>query len=198
MVTYTGYGNYAVTLYAYGSGAVDSTSTTVVVTPAITDSVVTTPATGATGSANGSATIIGLTGAAPLAFIWNDANSDTTETISDLTAGVYYFTIYSSAGCYLNDSAVVNFVSGIINIGGNKQANIFPNPASEILNVDFNTATTAEIRISDISGKVISVLSTENNVNNVINIHNLVPGNYIVTIVDKATKAEQSVKFVKL
>jgi PKD repeat protein len=196
-VTFSDTGTYTVNLYAYGAGLVDSTSSTVIVTPAITDSIITTPATGSTGS-NGTATVIGLTGAQPLTFQWYDANGDTSETITGLTPGVYYLTIYSATGCYLNDSAVVTFINGIVNISTNKQANVFPNPASQELNVDFNIATTAEMRISDITGRIISVFSAENTINNTLDIQNLTSGSYILTIVDKASKAEQSVKFVKL
>ena len=196
-VSYSGAATYNVQLIAYGNGANDTTYSTVTLSPAITGSTSTTPASSSTAS-DGSATVTGAGGAGALSFFWSDSNQDTTEVVSGLSAGTYTVTISDAIGCFTVETAVVTYTNSIINIGANKTVKIYPNPANEFLNIDWNTASSAEIRISDMTGRVVETFNTENSVTNSFNIHNLATGSYTITLTDKSTNATQTVKFIKL
>jgi len=196
-VSYTGTGAYTVQLIAYGNSSSDTTYNTVTISPAITGSVTTTPASSSTAS-DGSATVTGAGGAGALSFYWSDANQDTTEVVSGLSAGTYTVTISDAIGCFTVETAVITYTNSIINLGANKTVKIYPNPANEFLNIDWNTASSADIRISDMTGRVVETFNTENSVTNSFNIHNLATGSYLITLTDKSTNATQTVKFIKL
>lgn len=196
-VSYSGTGTYNVQLIAFGAGASDTTNSFVELSPAVTATTSTTPASSASAT-DGTATVVGLTGAAPLTFSWNDANQDTTEKITQLAAGTYDVTVYSATGCYVIDSAVVTYINNVVSIGANKQVKIYPNPTTDNLYMDWNTATTAEIRICDMTGRVVTQFITENSTNNIFNIHGLSAGSYIITITDRSTNESESVKFIKM
>jgi len=71
---------------------------------------------------------------------------------------------------------------------------IFPNPANDLLNIQFNTANDYQIRITDITGQTVT--ETTNTGNSVLNISNFKPGNYFISITEG--KSVWNDKFVKL
>ena len=196
VVTYSAGGTYTVKLVSYGAGGNDTTTGSVLV-----DNLVGTTTTTNASSANatdGSATVSGTSQSGSIGFVWNNANSDTTHVLTGLAAGSYEVTVFDGAGCAVVDTAVVSYTNSIVTLGTDKQVSIYPNPATETLNINFNAATTADIRISDMSGRVVASFNTENNAVNKFSVHELATGSYIITLTDKSTNVSQSVKFVKL
>jgi len=51
------------------------------------------------GNSNGSATVSGTGGTSPYTYLWNDANAQTTETATNLSAGDYQVTVTDDNGC---------------------------------------------------------------------------------------------------
>lgn len=51
------------------------------------------------GDNNGMAIVTASGGVAPYTYLWDDTNSQTTETATDLSAGVYYVTVTDNIGC---------------------------------------------------------------------------------------------------
>lgn len=66
------------------------------------------------GSGNGSIDITVSGGSAPLSFLWS--NGADTEDLSDISAGIYDFTVTDSEGCSINGSAEVLNNAGYLNI----------------------------------------------------------------------------------
>ena len=197
VVTYSATGNYNVTLIAYGTGANDTTHTVVYVYPPVTGHVTVTPATSGT-AANGGATVTGLTGTQPFQYFWNDPNQDTSSTVSGLTHGTYIVEIKSADGCYTLDTVYIWNAAGIATINGNSGVQMFPIPASDVLNIKWDVATTADLTITDVDGRILGTYSVVNSTSHALDIRTLAPGTYILNIRDAAGHAEQSGRFTKL
>jgi hypothetical protein len=66
---------------------------------------------------------------------------------------------------------------------------VYPNPASDVITVSLNKATTATISIVDLAGKVVKT-SSMNGLTTSINTSDLSNGVYHVTITDGTTVAD--------
>jgi hypothetical protein len=72
---------------------------------------------------------------------------------------------------------------------------IFPNPATDYINLAFATDADYSIQIYDINGKSLASFQTMEDIR--INLSNYSAGNYILLIKDKAKKLYQSYKIIK-
>lgn len=196
VVTYSP-GTFNVRLVAYGSGASDTSTTVVYIYPPVTDSIRSTPASGPTDT-NGTATVTVLTGTQPFFYFWSDSNQDVTPAVTGLAPGTYTVNISDSNNCSVVDTVVVSYVNGIISISGSRSIQIYPSPATDVLNVLWSTATTADLSITDMSGKVLGRYSVDNNTSRTLDISTLAPGTYILSIRDASGRTAQSVRFSKL
>lgn len=196
VVTYYQPGSYSATLIASNASGSDTlTLNNIVAVYKVTDGITSTPATGAVGAANGTATITSVTGGLPpYRYLWSD--SSTTAADSGLVAGLYKVTITDSLGCHKTDSVVVTFINGINELG-EKQVNIYPNPANDILNVQWSIKTVAEISLEDMNGKTVRQFVVNGTLFNSFDIHDMPSGVYILRITDKETLQQQSAKFIK-
>jgi len=71
---------------------------------------------------------------------------------------------------------------------------IFPNPTSDVLNIQLNTTTDYQIKITDSIGQIVLETSTNGSVQ--LNIKSFKSGNYFVTITDD--KNTWNERFIKL
>lgn len=62
--------------------------------------------------------------------------------------------------------------------------NVFPNPAKNNITVQCGNSTSAQITVSDITGKVVLLHQTNRNQTNSINISHLNKGMYFISIVN--------------
>ena len=197
VVNYSATGNYNVTLIAYGTVANDTIHTVVHVYPPVTSTVTVTPASSGS-AADGGATVTALTGTQPYQYFWNDPNQDTTRTVSGLTRGTYIVEILSADGCFTLDTVFIWNAAGITTINGNNGVQMFPIPANDVLNIKWDAATTADLTITDVSGKVLATYSVVNSTSQMLDIRTLAPGTYILNIRNTAGHAAQSGRFTKL
>ena len=196
VVSYADTGSYPVYLIASVYSYTDTLVSAVQVFTQITASTSSTPATGST--ATGTATVTGLTGNAPLSYVWSDANSDTSATITGLTAGTYYVTITSAPGCFIVDSAVVTSINGIATLNGVNAIQVYPNPADNMLNINWGTATTVSYSIADMSGRELKAYAVSGTQVSTIDISWLASGTYQITVAPSKGRAAQSLRFVKM
>jgi PKD repeat protein len=196
VVTYAP-GAYNVLLVAYGSGANDTSATAVFLAPAVTGSTTFTPASGPTDT-NGTATVTVLTGTPPFIYSWSDSAQDTSAHVTRLAPGTYTVSIMDSNYCSVVDTVVVGYTTGICCIVSDRAIQVFPSPATDVLNIVWDAATTADLSITDISGKVLGRYSVANTFSHALDIRGLAPGTYILSIRDTSGHAAQSVRFSKL
>ena len=194
-VTYANAGTFSTKLVATNTHGVDSTTQSVNIGANPTATATITPATSST-SATGSATIAATGGAGSYTFNWS--NGSTTATITNVVAATYMVTITDANGCqYVDDTVIVTFVNGILQLSAGQQVKIYPNPATDVLNLDWSQKSNAEVSVIDLNGNVISTFVTTGDMKSVCNIRNLASGSYILRITDKTSSQQQSMLFSK-
>jgi hypothetical protein len=108
--------------------------------------------------------------------------------------GVYAVQVTNSYGCTVtSDMITVNV--GVEEIAMEDQLNIYPNPVTDVLNVQWNTTTeTATLSIRDLSGRLVLAERVANG-NAVLDLSTLSSGNYILELqTGQSTLRKQVVK----
>ncbi len=186
-------GTYTVTLIAKNSISSDTITHTIYINPSPTGNVLTTPASSDT-SANGSAYVALTGGTPPFTFVWS--NSATTDTNSNLIPGSYFVLVTDAKGCgYVNDNVNVSYLTGIETLTNALLARVYPNPASDVLNVEWLQQSGAELAVYDMNGQVIREWTTGASELTTFNVHNLAAGQYLLRITDKTTNLQQVLRF---
>lgn len=149
-IQFTNPGTYNVQLTVTNSAGSNSSSQTVIVNPLPTATFNVNPANA--GQANGSATAIPAGGSAPYLVQWATNPSQTGNTANNLSAGTYVVTVTDDNGC----TSVFNvIVPGNAGMDENPfSLSIFPNPASEFLNLNLVYGN-YKIELFDASGKLV-------------------------------------------
>ncbi len=120
------------------------------------------------------------------------------DTLTGVFNGVYVVRVQDQNGCIVNDSVFIEpLTTGIIKLSATEQLNVYPNPATDVLNMVWSTPAKAEISVIDLNGNVVSTLITNGDIKTVYDIHNLSSGAYILRITDKSTNQQQSRLFTK-
>ena len=194
-VTYTTAGSYAVKLIATNGQGTDTVSHTLVVGSNPTASVATTPATSST-SATGSAIVTPSGGASPYSYVWS--TGATTSSLSNVVSGVYTLTVVDANGCqFVDDTVNITYINGILQLSADQQVKVYPNPASDVLNLVWSQKSNAEVTVLDLNGNVISTFNTAGDMKSVCNVRNLAAGSYLLRITDKTSNKQQSMLFSK-
>lgn len=95
--------------------------------------------------------------------------------------GVYAVQVTNSYGCTVT-SEMITVNVGVDEIALEDQLNIFPNPITDVLNVQWNNTTeTATLSIRDLSGRLVLSERVANG-NAVLELSNLSSGNYILEL----------------
>ena len=184
--TYTTAGTYAVSEFVInGNGHTEAVTTvTVNANPTATSSV-----------SPGGASVV-ASGGTSYTYLWS--NGGTTASISGVAVGTYSVVITDNNGCKdsVNNIDVTQGV-GILELAAGQEVRIFPNPATDVLNLVWTKQSNAEVTILDLNGKVVSTLTTAGDMKTVYDVHGLASGSYIVRITDKTNNQQQSVLFSK-
>jgi hypothetical protein len=108
--------------------------------------------------------------------------------------GVYAVQVTNSYGCVItSDMITVNV--GVEEIALDDQLNIYPNPVTDVLNVQWNNTTeSANLSIRDLSGRLVLSERVANG-NAVLDLSNLSSGNYILELqMEDRTLRKQVIK----
>lgn len=140
----------------------------------------------------------------PVAFAVTDANGD--YSFTNLPVGTYKvhpenmnynttaasFTITLSHTAHidinfersLSQKTIVPVTSGINNISGKAAFTAYPNPATDVININWASLSedAATIHITDISGKTVFSSEVKMDKNTAINISNIQPGFYFLNV----------------
>jgi PKD repeat protein len=192
--TFTTAGAYTVVETATNTGGNGTSSQSITVNP---DPTATTSATSASShtSANGVGTVVAAGGTAPYTYLWSNDGS-TADTIDNVNPGTYSVTVTDANTCTATASVIVN-VTGIINLSNAATVKIYPNPATDVLNLVWSQSMNVEVSVLDLNGNVISTMITNGDMKTAFDIHSLAAGAYIVRITDKSNNQQQSMLFSK-
>ena len=194
-VVYDSAGTYNVKLIGRNSISSDTITQTITVYPGIVGTVSATPAAGSA-SATGSATVTALGGTSPLAYNWS--NSVTTNAISNVLPGTYGISVTDAKGCkFIDDTVHVTFINGVLELGAEQQVKIYPNPASNVVNLVWSQKSNAGIEVIDLNGTVVNKMYSNGERQTYFDVHALSAGSYILRITDNTTKQQQSTLFTK-
>ena len=194
-VTFANSGSYQVTLIAVNGQGADTISHTLVIGANPAATVATTPATSST-SATGSAVATVSGGASPYTYDWS--NGATGSSITNVVSGTYALTVVDANGCqFVDDTVNVTYVNGILQLSADQQVKVYPNPATDVLNLIWSQKSNAEVTVLDLNGNVISTFTASGDMKSVCNVRNLAAGAYLLRITDKTSNKQQSMLFSK-
>jgi len=142
------------------------------------------------GNCSGSVTVT-VNGATPgYSYYWSTGS--TAQTISDLCYNqIYFLKVEDSRGCYIMDTITVPLPTDVAEASGNNAVKLYPNPASDVLNID--APQNVNIIISDVSGKTLRTVENAKQVN----VSDMSTGIYIISILDEKNQLIGHSKFMK-
>ncbi len=149
-------GDYSVTV-TNGSGCSATSATTTVTVNPLPATPTITPSGATTFCDPGSVT---LTSSSASSYAWSPGGATTQAITADAT-GSYTVTVTDGNGCVSAASAATGVTeencTGIDNASAINGLNIFPNPASESLNIEFtsNEVTCLEVRMTNTMGQLV-------------------------------------------
>lgn len=133
---------------------------------------------------NGTATVTENNGVSPFQYLWNDPNTQTTQTAVGLTANTYNVIVTDSMGCVANGQAIIdepNDLTITLDTTGHVTCNGF---SDGFIGITANGGSGAYDYSWEYGGNVISVLQNPNG---------LIAGQYTLTVTDTAGCDEQLV-----
>ncbi|MEA3444731.1 MAG: T9SS type A sorting domain-containing protein, partial [Bacteroidota bacterium] len=86
----------------------------------------------------------------------------TAETLWVTSGGTFYVTVTNASGCSVSDSIFVVNLGTIYSIR-NSKLQVFPNPASDMLNIKLNNGSIWEIHIYNATGQLFYSEKTSQN-----------------------------------
>ncbi|MDB5282321.1 MAG: hypothetical protein JWO06_1396 [Bacteroidota bacterium] len=110
-------------------------------------------------------------------------------------SNVYAGGEFENASSFPYVAEYINGASGVANIK-TTSFRVYPNPSHNQCNIAFETATTATVTLSDITGKSLQVVQAENASNTTIDLVNYAAGVYIIRM-ESANQQPQVIKVVK-
>lgn len=127
-------------------------------------------------------------------FLWNTGFTGPTLTVdTTLSAGIYTFWVRVSSGnCYASDTISVNFLEGgYVDMESMPVLNIYPNPASDYVNIVSENAEISEVQVYDMVGRlVVSRQVADESL--ILNVAGMVDATYFVRVIYTDGKASVS------
>jgi len=101
------------------------------------------------------ATVTG--GIAPFTYVWDDAGSQTTDTITGLSPGIYTVTVTDANGCNVVATDTVNFIQNTLvkDIAANFSATVAPNPFNNSFELNVQAEQDVQMELRNHIGQVI-------------------------------------------
>lgn len=132
---------------------------------------------------NGVLEVSATGGTSPYAFAWSGTVGSTTGIATGLKGGAYSVTVTDQHGCtdtYTDTLATIGNAIGIHSAGSKPANRIYPNPASEYINI-FSSEFPKSLRLLNISGAKVMEIPAQKGLQR-ISLHNLPLGIYLLEI----------------
>ncbi|MEW6772433.1 MAG: T9SS type A sorting domain-containing protein [Bacteroidota bacterium] len=167
------------------NGCFDNTSITVIVNPNPSISSLNVADATQPSCNNGSATITVSGGTTPYSYVWSGSTS-TINVATGLNGSggsgtTHTVTIIDSNGCSVYQTFTISCVTGVESMMNAGIMNVYPNPNNGVFTITTIDNTTKNIRILDVTGRMIKEISTNDKDVN-INIENFSRGIYLLEI----------------
>lgn len=158
---------------------------------------VTGTATNSTTGSNGGVDVTVTGGEAPFVYSWS--NGQSTVDLSNVGAGNYTITV-SDKYCSKEQAFTVSGTTSLLEEINTLQLQVFPNPATDKVTVEFENVLNGEtfIQVLDLSGKDVSLMQRTGGVKSVeVDVHALATGFYVLKISNAAHGLSLSKIYVK-
>ncbi|MDA0939447.1 MAG: aryl-sulfate sulfotransferase [Bacteroidetes bacterium] len=150
------------------------------------------------GSGNGTASATASGGVEPYEYVWyagdNEEPFSLENNVDSLVSGDYSVLAVDSTGCIGSFDFVIDYTSGVPS--ESITLSVFPNPVSDVLRVQVQTAGQGELTLRDLSGR--KVFSTQvRNTTTSIDITTLPAGTYVMTYLNGSSVMTRNVQVVR-
>ena len=137
-------------------------------------------------SSNNILSAITTGGTSPYSYLWTGALNSTNPIVTPIASGDYCVQVTDANGC-VSSEVCENVIINAINDLYLSKFNIYPNPTSDFITLDFNTVIKADYTVKIISSNGDQVyehriLDFNGDYTKNINLSNLAKGNYIIQI----------------
>ena len=124
---------------------------------------------------------------------------------TNITSGTFGLTVNgtltTSGGIFPASNFITDTVSicGALGVQQINEGNLklYPNPANDVLNVEWTVQTTAEMTVTNMNGEQVSHFEIVGGKLNTYDVHDLASGIYTISIVDKQTREIHTTRFAK-
>ena len=94
-------------------------------------------------------------------YLWS--SGETTQSISVGIPNTYCVTVTDPNSCSNSDCVFIDISNGISDLQSNKLFSVYPNPATDILSINFNrTSSNVEIKLMNTTGELVKKFVVEN------------------------------------
>ena len=138
------------------------------------------------GANDGSVEIDVEGGMGSLSYVWTNENGDTISVDQDLlgvAGGIYILEVTDSNGCQKLYEYTVGTITSTVDLDpSDLRIKLYPNPASDIINIEFIEERPQSIELIDIAGKQIKLIRTIQSGSQTIDMTDIESGLYLVRI----------------
>jgi len=150
------------------------------------------------GSGNGTASATASGGVEPYEYVWYAGDDEEPfsleNSVDSLVSGDYFVLAVDSTGCIGSLDFVIDYTSGIANEG--ITLNVFPNPVSDVLRIQVQTAGQGELTLRDLSGRTVFNTTVRNTITS-IDMTTLPAGTYVMTYLNGSSVMTRNVQVVR-
>lgn len=171
-------GTYSVTV-TDAKGCAKTSEVTIIEPAALTVEVeITNPLTG---TATGAVDVTAEGGVGAYSYVWH--NGMTEEDLTNIEAGVYEVTVTDGNGCSATQWAVLQgSMAGIAEAIENGDVKVYPNPATDVVNVDWSVEGVQTVRLMNLNGQTVEEINATGVSATTINVSELPVGIYMVAM----------------
>jgi hypothetical protein len=149
------------------------------------------------GSCNGQTFAVATGGESPYSYQWNDPQSQTSSTASNLCAGTYTCVVTDQNGCDISvQSAIFSNTTSIEELFAATEFSLFPNPASESMTLRCESPFELgriHLRILSLSGKLVQIQTVDFSSTNqvMVSLEELQDGVYFVELEKEGVRLQR-------
>ena len=187
-LTATGLSSGSYTITATDANGCSATESASVTQPALLSPNVSSTNVTCNGGNNGSVTSTPTGGTSPYTYVWSDANTSTTATVSNLTYGSYTVTVNDANNCSATASATISQPAAFLYVS-----------AGIISNVTCNGGNNGHAVVNPVGGVLPYTYSWSNGTSTVSAIQSpntLSAGSYTVTVLDNCGASHTSTAII--